>query len=82
MNVINDIGSPQCDREGRTITLEYENYYLIASYVPNAGRMLDRLEYRTKVWDPKFQEFINNLNKHKPVQISYFKSFRLFYVEI
>jgi len=61
LRVLNDIGLPKHDGEGRTITLEYSKFVLVACYVPNAGQGLKRLEYWTKEWDPDFQNYLKNL---------------------
>ena len=47
--------------EGRVITLEYEKFYLIATYIPNASQGLVRLEYRLNTWDVDFQEYTESL---------------------
>ena len=60
------IGIDECDQEGRVITLEFEKYYLIHVYTPNSGQALNRLKYRTEVWDVEFRKFVSNLNKKKP----------------
>ena len=65
VNVIYDIGVPTHDEEGRTLTLEFEHFYLVACYVPNAGQKLERLSYRTKEWDPAFATFLNGLKAKK-----------------
>ena len=49
------------DKEGRLIRLEFEEYYLINTYVPNSGT--DRLEYRVTEWDVKLREYIKKLDK-------------------
>lgn len=54
LKVMYDIGVAKHDGEGRTLTLEYKSFVLVACYVPNAGEGLKRLEYRTKEWDPDF----------------------------
>jgi exodeoxyribonuclease III len=54
------------DSEGRLITLEFENFFLINVYVPNSGRGVDRLAYREN-WDKELLNYINNLEKIKPV---------------
>ena len=54
------------DKEGRVITLEFDNFYLVNCYTPNAQRELTRLEYRMK-WEDDFREYLNNLNDIKPV---------------
>jgi exodeoxyribonuclease-3 len=57
---------PMNDTEGRTITLEFEEYFLINVYTPNSKRELERLEGRQK-WDKDFLKFIKNIEKKKPV---------------
>lgn len=47
------IGVDEHDREGRVITLEYENYYFVTVYTPNSGRELVRLGYRME-WEDDF----------------------------
>lgn len=53
--------------EGRVITMEFEHYYVVTVYTPNAKRGLERLEYRHKKWDPLFLKHVKNLEKKKPV---------------
>ena len=60
LNVKYDIGIEEHDQEGRVITLEFDNYYLVTVYTPNSKRELLRLEYR-QVWDKEFLKFIKNL---------------------
>ena len=55
------------DNEGRLITLEFNNYYLVTVYTPNSKRDLSRLKYRHENWDPSFLKYVKNLEKHKPV---------------
>ena len=62
-----DLGISKHDKEGRTVTLEFEKFFLVACYVPNAGEKLVRLKYRTKEWDPDFLNYLNNLKKSKHV---------------
>lgn len=62
------IGSPEHDCEGRAITLEYENYYLITFYVPNAQDGLKRIDYRMD-WEDKVRSYVGSLAKKKPVII-------------
>lgn len=57
------------DKEGRVITAEFEDYYVVTAYIPNSGRGLPRLDYRTKEWDPAFREYVSGLDKKKPVII-------------
>ena len=60
------IGIEEHDQEGRVITLEFEKFYLVNCYTPNAKRELERLEYRM-VWEDEFRKYLLNLNKTKPV---------------
>jgi exodeoxyribonuclease III len=53
--------------EGRTITVEYDAFFVVATYVPNSGDKLQRLEFRTKVWDRRMGEYLLELEKRKPV---------------
>jgi len=55
------------DDEGRVITVEYKKFYLIHVYTPNSGQALARLDWRTKVWDRAFEDYIIDLKKTKPV---------------
>lgn len=54
------------DHEGRAITLEYENFYLLCVYTPNAQRELARLSYRME-WEDDLREYIKSLDTTKPV---------------
>ena len=54
------------DHEGRVITLEYPDFYLVDVYVPNVRRELERLEYRMD-WEDCFRDYLCSLDKHKPV---------------
>ncbi|MDR1300810.1 MAG: exodeoxyribonuclease III [Candidatus Nomurabacteria bacterium] len=54
-------------REGRVTTIEFEDFYLVTQYTPNAKRELERLEFRAGVWDPAFLEYVKELKKTKPV---------------
>ena len=54
------------DQEGRIITLEFENFYLINNYTPNSKRELERLEYRQQ-WEDEIRKYLLKLNKKKPV---------------
>jgi exodeoxyribonuclease-3 len=62
------IGIEEHDKEGRVITAEYENFYLITVYTPNSGSALKRLSYRQQ-WDIAFLAFLKNLEKTKPVVV-------------
>tara|TARA_Y100000768_G_scaffold387415_1_gene378621 strand:- start:673 stop:1431 length:759 start_codon:yes stop_codon:yes gene_type:complete len=66
INIIYDIGIEQHDQEGRVITLEFKEYYLVTVYTPNSKRELLRLEYRQK-WDADFLKFVKELENKKPV---------------
>ena len=60
------IGIPEHDTEGRAITLEYEDFYLLCVYTPNAQRELARLSYRME-WEDALRAYIVELDKNKPV---------------
>lgn len=60
------IGIEEHDREGRVITLEYEDFYFVVVYTPNSKRELKRLDYRMK-WEDDFREYLNELDEKKPV---------------
>ncbi len=60
------IGVDELDTEGRVITLEYPNYFLVTCYTPNAQRELARLDHRMK-WEAAFREYLQNLDRSKPV---------------
>ena len=60
------IGIEEHDKEGRIITLEFENFYLVTNYTPNAKRELERLDYRM-VWEDEIRKYLLELNKRKPV---------------
>ena len=57
------------DNEGRVITIELENYFLIHVYTPNSGQELARLDFRTIEWDRLFENYIKKIQKEKPVII-------------
>ena len=66
MNVSYGIGIEAHDHEGRVITLEYPDYYLITVYVPNSQDDLRRLSYRME-WEDAFLAYIQKLEENKPV---------------
>ena len=66
LNVTYGIGIPEHDKEGRVITLEFEDFYFITVYVPNSQRELTRLAYRQE-WEAAFLSYILKLEKKKPV---------------
>ena len=66
LNITYGIGIEEHDNEGRVITLEYDNFFLVNMYTPNSQRELTRLEYRGK-WERAKREYLQNLDKIKPV---------------
>ena len=66
ISVSNGIGMEEHDQEGRVITLEYEEYYLVTCYTPNSQSELKRLPYRMK-WEDDFRAYLKSLEKDKPV---------------
>jgi exodeoxyribonuclease III len=65
LKVINDLGIPEMDQEGRLILAEYKNFSLINTYFPNGGGAPERLKYKLSFYD-HFLEFIENLRKTTP----------------
>ena len=65
-NVILGVGVPELDTEGRLITLEYPDFYMITCYTPNAQDKLKRIDHRLK-WDEAFREHLKKLDQTKPV---------------
>lgn len=55
------------DNEGRVITSEFKDYFLVTVYTPNAQRQLSRLDYRSKEWDVDFLAYLKRLEEEKPV---------------
>lgn len=66
MSVQYGIDIPEHDTEGRAITLEYEDFYLLCVYTPNAQRELARLDYRM-AWEDALRAYIQKLDASKPV---------------
>lgn len=66
INAILGIGMEEHDQEGRVVTLEFDNFYLVNVYTPNAQGELARLDYRVNHWDVAFRNFVCDLNSHKP----------------
>ena len=66
LSVQNGIGIDEHDREGRVITLEFDSYYLVNVYTPNAKKELERLDYRMK-WEDDFRNYLIGLKAKKPV---------------
>lgn len=66
LSVTYGIGIEEHDQEGRVITAEFEKFYLVSVYTPNAKRDLSRLAYR-QVWEDDFLAYIKKLEETKPV---------------
>ena len=66
LSVTYGIGIEEHDHEGRVITAEFEDYYVVTVYVPNSKQELERLDYR-EVWEADFLAYVKNLEKKKPV---------------
>ncbi|MGL4253673.1 MAG: exodeoxyribonuclease III [Fusobacteriaceae bacterium] len=66
MGVTYDLGIEHHDKEGRVITLEYQDFYLVNVYTPNSGEGLKRLEYRLE-WERDFREYLGKLSEKKGV---------------
>ena len=66
LSVSYGIGIEEHDREGRVITLEYEDFYLVTVYTPNSQNELKRLDYRMQ-WEDDFLRYIKRLEEQKPV---------------
>lgn len=60
------IGVPEHDTEGRVVTLEYDNYYVVTCYTPNSQSELKRLDYRMR-WENDFLDYLKKLDEQKPV---------------
>lgn len=60
------LGIEEHDREGRCVTLEYEDFYMVCVYTPNAQDELRRLDYRMS-WEDAFREYLCSLDAKKPV---------------
>lgn len=66
LSVAYGIGMAHHDTEGRVITLEFETFYAVTVYTPNAQNELARLDYRME-WERDFREYLMGLDAHKPV---------------
>lgn len=62
------LGIEEHDHEGRVITLEFEEYYLVTVYTPNSQKELARLDYRME-WEKAFRDYVCALDRQKPVII-------------
>ncbi len=60
------IANAKYDNEGRVITLEFDQFYMVNCYTPNSQRELTRLEYRME-WEDAFREYLKNLDNQKPI---------------
>ena len=67
MSVVQGIGIPEHDTEGRVLTAEFRGWYLVNVYTPNSKRDLSRIPYRTQEWDVEFLAYCKSLEKKKPV---------------
>ncbi len=61
------LGVEELDNEGRVITAEFNEFYLVNVYTPNSKRELERLNFRYEIWDREFLKFLKKLEKKKPV---------------
>ena len=66
LSVTYGLGIPELDTEGRLITLEYPDFYLLTCYTPNAQRELARIDHRLK-WEEAFRQYMAALDAKKPV---------------
>ena len=66
VSVVNGIGIEEHDKEGRVITLEFEEFYFVTVYTPNSQSELRRLEYRME-WERDFLAYLLKLQEKKPV---------------
>lgn len=66
LSVSYGLGIQEHDNEGRIITAEYENYYIVTCYTPNSKSALERLDYRM-VWEDEFRAHLLRLDEKKPV---------------
>ena len=60
------IGKDEHDKEGRVITLEFDNFFMVNIYTPNSKRGLERLDYR-QIWEDEIRKYLLKLNETKPV---------------
>lgn len=68
LNVSYDMGIAEHDQEGRVITAEFDDFYLVNVYTPNSQRELARLDYRMQ-WEDAFRAYVKELDEKKPVII-------------
>lgn len=68
LNVTYGLGIEEHDHEGRVITLEFPDMFLVTVYTPNSKRELERLSYRME-WEDAFREYLLKLDAQKPVVV-------------
>ena len=68
LSVRTGIGIDEHDHEGRAVTLEFEDFFLVNTYVPNSQNELKRLDYRMR-WEDDFRAYLKALEKTKPVVV-------------
>lgn len=68
ISVTYDMGIEEHDQEGRVITAEFEDFFLVTVYTPNSGEGMKRLDYRT-TWDEAFRDHVSALEEKKPTII-------------
>lgn len=66
ISVFYGLGIEEHDKEGRVITLEFDNFYMVTVYTPNSKTELARLDYRM-IWEDAFKDYLVELDKKKPV---------------
>lgn len=66
LSIVRDMGMEEHDKEGRVISAEFDDYFVVSVYVPNSKNDLSRLDYR-KQWDADFLNYLKDLEKTKPV---------------
>ncbi|MEE1200505.1 MAG: exodeoxyribonuclease III, partial [Christensenellales bacterium] len=66
LNVTTGIGIDEHDHEGRVITCEYDDFFLVCCYTPNAQNELKRIDYRMR-WEDDFRTYLQTLDRQKPV---------------
>lgn len=66
LSVRYNLGIPEHDTEGRVITLEYPDFWLVTVYTPNAQNELKRIDYRMQ-WEDAFRDYLTELDQEKPV---------------
>jgi exodeoxyribonuclease-3 len=62
-----NLNGKEYDEEGRVITCEFSKFFVVHVYTPNSGQVLNRLDFRTKEWDPTFIKYLNKLQEIKNV---------------